>query len=167
MRALAQKRYYEGTRPPRSTQICFGLCDDCGRLHARRLKNTARAFVQAGGILRCHSCARINKATKKLAAERRRRAEWREAGDPRYEQLVARESNKCHRRRVRINATSDVTNAFLRRLRLSRKTCPLCGVRFGEDNLASVDHVIPLAAGGTHTRARIRLRRGMRLGAVH
>ena len=157
MSALSRKRWNERRKTPRHTPICFGVCDDCGRLHARALRFTAQAFVKAGGILRCHSCAQINKAKKKLAAERRRRAEWRGAGDPRYEQLVARESNKCHRRRVRINATSDVTNAFLRRLRSSRKTCPLCGVRFGEDNPASVDHVIPLAAGGTHTRDNLRV----------
>ena len=153
----AVQRYYEENKQPPKTPICFGVCDDCGRLHARGLKNTARAFIQAGGILRCHSCARINKAKKKLAGERRRRAEWRESGDPRYAQLVARELNKDHRRRVRINATSDVTNAFLRRLRLSRKTCPLCGVRFEAANPATVDHVIPLAAGGTHTRDNLRV----------
>jgi 5-methylcytosine-specific restriction endonuclease McrA len=139
------------------TPVFYADCDECGKFHVRRASMTWQSFVQAGGVLRCYACAKLRKKAKKIEAERARRALWRENNDPRYEILKARESNKVHRRRVRITATSDVSNSFLRKLRLSRKTCPLCGVRFSEGNRASVDHVIPLALGGTHTRDNLRL----------
>jgi len=153
----AGSRYYQRKKQPRSTPICFGTCDDCGRMHARRLATTAKAFFQAGGVLRCYLCSDLRRRERRLQRERERRAEWRESGDARYEVLRSREDNKSHRRRVRISATSDVSNAEIADLRRSRKTCPKCGCRFSSRNPASIEHIIPLALGGTHTRDNLRL----------
>ena len=154
---IQKTNYVAYEKVVRQTPICYSDCDECGKFHVRRASTTWQSFVKAGGVLRCYACAKSRKKAKKIEGERARRALWRENNDPRYESLKARESNKVHRRRVRITATSDVSNSFLRRLRLSRKTCPLCGQRFSEQNRASVDHVVPLALGGTHTRDNLRL----------
>lgn len=151
------RRYYERKRRNPQTGICFGTCDECGRFHARRLATTALSFINAGGILRCYGCAKVRRLTRKLERERERRAEWRDAGDSRYEILRSREDNKSHRRRVRISATSDVSNAEIADLRRSRKTCPNCGCRFSSRNPATIEHIIPLSLGGTHTRDNLRL----------
>jgi len=151
------RRYYQQKRRNPQTDICFGTCDECGRFHARRLATTAVSFIKAGGILRCYGCAKVRRLTRKLERERERRAEWRDASDPRYEILRSREDNKSHRRRVRISATSDVSNAEIADLRRSRKTCPNCGCRFSSRNPATIEHIIPLALGGTHTRDNLRL----------
>ena len=148
---------YHRLKTPLQTPIVFTTCDDCGRYHARGKKNVWIAFVQAGGVMRCPSCAKTRAKELKLIGERRRRADGKERQDDAYLLLVARENNKGHRRRVRIRATSDVPNSYIMKLRTSRKTCPKCKQRFCEENPVAVDHIIPIARGGTHTRDNLRV----------
>ena len=156
IRKMSHDSYHRLKKPPQ-TEIVFTTCDDCGRDHARGKRAVWSAFVYAGGVMRCPSCARTRAKELKLIAERRRRVDGKERQDDGYLALLARENNKGHRRRVRIRATSDVPNSYILKLRTSRKTCPKCKQRFCEDNPVAVDHIIPIARGGTHTRDNLRV----------
>jgi 5-methylcytosine-specific restriction endonuclease McrA len=148
---------YHRLKKPAQTEIVFTTCDDCGRDHARGKKAVWSAFVQAGGVMRCPSCAKTRSRELARIAERKLRTEGKRSGDNGYLLLVARENNKGHRRRVRIRATSDVSSSDVVKLRTSRKTCPKCKQRFSDENPVTVDHIIPIAKGGTHTRDNLRV----------
>jgi len=148
---------YHRLKTPLQTPIVFTTCDDCGRYHARGKKNVWTAFVFAGGVMRCPSCAKTRSRELARIAEIKLRTEGKQSGDNGYLLLVARENNKGHRRRVRMRATSDVPNSYILKLRTSRKTCPKCKQRFSEENPVAVDHIIPIARGGTHTRDNLRV----------
>ena len=65
--------------------------------------------------------------------------------------------NNRHRYRARLRSASDntdVTPAFIANLRRGTADCTLCQSPLGTD--AHLDHIIPLAAGGTHTRDNLR-----------
>jgi 5-methylcytosine-specific restriction endonuclease McrA len=156
IRKMAHDSYHRLKTPPQ-TPIVFTTCDDCGRYHARGKKAVWSAFVQAGGVLRCPSCAKDRARELKRINERTLRTEGKQKAASGYLLLVARENNKGHRRRVRIRATSDVSSSHVVRLRTSRKTCPKCRQRFSDDNPVTVDHIIPIAKGGTHTRDNLRV----------
>lgn len=68
--------------------------------------------------------------------------------------------NKNHRRRLQM-ADTDITPEFIRALRAGTTTCPLCAVELtdepGRPNTRHLDHVVPLAIGGTHTRDNVRV----------
>lgn len=55
----------------------------------------------------------------------------------------------------------DVTQTRLRPMWESATLCPLCGVRLAEDgysgNAKTIDHVVPLSAGGAHAMANLRV----------
>ena len=148
---------YHRLKTPLQTPIVFATCDDCGRDHARSKRAVWSSFVKAGGVLRCASCAKDRVRELKRINERTLRTEGKQKADNGYLLLVARENNKGHRRRVRIRATSDVSSSHVVKLRTSRKTCPKCRQRFSDDNPVTVDHIIPIAKGGTHTRDNLRV----------
>lgn len=158
IRRQARESYYRRRHAPQ-TPIVFGDCDECGRYHARNARVTMHSFVQAGGILRCHPCAIARKKARKLERERERRAEYRDAGDPRYEQWLASDTAKNHARRVwSTSHESDLTKDEIRRLKKRAKHCAMCGCKLSKDwRERHLDHVIPRAAGGTHTRDNVRI----------
>jgi 5-methylcytosine-specific restriction endonuclease McrA len=117
------------------------------------------AFVQAGGILRCHACAVKRKKARKLERERERRQEMKATGDPRYDRLCERENQKCHRRRARLaEAPSDLTADAVLRIKRAAKCCALCGGGLPKRVTSrQLDHIIPIFAKGTHTRDNVRV----------
>lgn len=84
-------------------------------------------------------------------------ANW-SRGNP--EARKARERAKVYRRRMG-NRLSDVTPEYERMLREKAKRCPLCRVQFvNEPYLPAsreLDHIVPLAMGGTHTIGNVRI----------
>lgn len=74
--------------------------------------------------------------------------------------VKARNASKGGRRRARC-ADSDVTAEFVMELRRETSTCVLCDAtlvnRSGRARSKEVDHIVPLAAGGKHVRANLRV----------
>lgn len=69
----------------------------------------------------------------------------------------ARRRHHKHAYRARLRRASvntDVTPAFIASLRRSSLACDICSSLLSDD--AHLDHIIPLAAGGTHTRDNLR-----------
>lgn len=129
------------------TQLAYRNCVACGTIHVR--SQSGLKIAERSGSVLCKKCAGRSRAEY----DRAQRKLWRENGDPRYERLKARENNKNARRRQRVKSVmSDVRNADLLRLLNATKSCPSCGENFSSGNPATIEHVIPLARGGTHTR---------------
>lgn len=70
--------------------------------------------------------------------------------------------NNIHRNRAA--GPCDITPAYLERIFKRTKQCPLCGVSMVQHstnhppaNQKTLDHIIPLGGGGTHTRANVRV----------
>ncbi|MBB4699309.1 hypothetical protein BJ982_000853 [Sphaerisporangium siamense] len=95
-------------------------------------KSTTRRRTSVGRL--CESCATA-----------RARARW-----------IA----KNHRRRT-VGRLSDVTPAYERGLRARARKCPLCSVRLtskaDRPNSKHLDHILPIAAGGTHSIGNVRI----------
>lgn len=72
----------------------------------------------------------------------------------------AKRSRIGHVRRTR-KRYSDITTAYETELRRRAKRCPLCHARLvdepGRPNSKHLDHVVPIAAGGTHTVGNVRI----------
>jgi 5-methylcytosine-specific restriction endonuclease McrA len=70
----------------------------------------------------------------------------------------ARRRNRDH---VRRSAVSDVTPAQELAMRAQARKCPLCGLSLtsapNQPRSKHLDHIIPIAAGGTHTHGNVRI----------
>lgn len=66
----------------------------------------------------------------------------------------------CHRRRAR-GGLCDMTPAIQTAMRTAASECPLCACpmtdEWGTPTSKELDHIVPLNAGGTHTRANVRI----------
>lgn len=71
-----------------------------------------------------------------------------------------RDTRKTHLRRTRKRYT-DIPVGYERQLRADTKRCPLCSVHLVEEpdkaNSKNLDHIVPLAIGGTHTVGNVRI----------
>jgi hypothetical protein len=77
------------------------------------------------------------------------------------ESTAARKARQRHRDHLRRSAVSDITPGQELAMRLKARTCPLCGIamtsKLGQPNSKHLDHVVPLAIGGTHTHGNVRI----------
>jgi hypothetical protein len=72
----------------------------------------------------------------------------------------ARYARKTYARRAVVRVT-DITPQFERHLRLTTEACPLCSIPLTREpylpHSAELDHIVPIAAGGTHTMGNVRI----------
>jgi hypothetical protein len=150
-------------------------CPDCGETLPLTAEYWHRASRRRGGFAGwCKRCkiARANpeqRATasrryyeRKLALDpnhwRKATRAWRKANPERWG-VVAR--NNAHKRRLRKQPFCDVTADHLQELLAHAKRCPLCKTEFGaipqQPDSPEIDHIFPLAAGGTHTMGNLRV----------
>jgi 5-methylcytosine-specific restriction endonuclease McrA len=82
-----------------------------------------------------------------------RKACWLCRGE--YRRAVRRNNRHSYRARLKAaRANTDVTPRFIAQLRRRTTHCELCLTSLGPD--AHLDHIVPLAIGGTHTRDNLR-----------
>lgn len=62
--------------------------------------------------------------------------------------------NRFHQRRSLIKK-GDVTPKWIKQLRQTQTHCAYCGCKFTADLRSTIDHVIPISKGGTHTKDNI------------
>lgn len=117
------------------------LCRDCG-------------VKVEKGAQRCEPCKEIAKQ------ESRQRARARQKTDPKYKawRRASKSASKA-RRRARRKAATIETFDPIEILSRDGWRCHLCGIKTPrrlrgtfEDNAPELDHVVPLAAGGEHSR---------------
>lgn len=72
---------------------------------------------------------------------------------------ASRQRQRAIRRRAVVTGTADA--AFVRELLAHASACPLCGIEMTRTPYMhasmEVDHIVPLAAGGTHDRGNLRV----------
>jgi hypothetical protein len=72
----------------------------------------------------------------------------------------ARYSRKNYTRRTALRDT-DITAAWIGKLRRETGQCPMCSVRLtdkaDQPNSKHLDHIIPVVIGGTHTMGNVRI----------
>ena len=77
---------------------------------------------------------------------------------PAVARAKARRRNREHLKR---SAVSDITAEQELAMRAKARKCPLCGVRMrsdgGKPDSKELDHIIPIAVGGTHTHGNVRI----------
>jgi len=109
----------------------------------------SRANWKATGCVACG---------KPIPVARRRRAAMTCSAACSETYRQARLRNREHIRRATV---SDITPADELEMRRKARKCPMCGirlsVRLGLPNSKHLDHIIPLAAGGTHTHGNTRI----------
>jgi HNH endonuclease len=123
-----------GRRQPR-------VCTECGAEFNDRNANAVTCSK------RCKGRRSYRLADKELLRERSR---LRNRG---------RGSGKLRRRRAAV-AAGDLRAADIRRLLAHRTYCPLCRKQMTEDagpRQKHLDHIVPLAVGGTHTWGNVRV----------
>lgn len=124
---------------------------------------------------RQYTCKQCRKERANSAQVVARVARWREANPDRlqaqrtryYEanidEVKARSKRQKYEHRAHIKLIgTDIDAAFLRELRETVTCCPLCDAGFTyEDHVAptypNLDHIVPVAHGGPHTRDNVRL----------
>lgn len=70
------------------------------------------------------------------------------------EKVRASKRNYKYKRKLWMKE-SDITTSFLLSLREATEYCCVCGKKLTDKN-AQLDHILPLNAGGTHTRDNVR-----------
>lgn len=160
-----------------SAKVCSKRCNDVMRGTARAEPLPERHCVDCGNAFtprssrskRCSACAMLvhdhpnwppicHDCGQKT--ERRSTASGRFCDRCSMERRVARYISKNHRRRTQLRFT-DITADYERALRKRAGRCPLCSVwmtsRPGHPNSKHLDHIIPIAIGGTHTVGNVRI----------
>ena len=129
-------------RPKRAKQGRTNRCYDCERAY-RRARHAANPERQAKATTKWQNSER----GKQLGRQRAKR--WADRNKPK---VAAFASN----RRARKRATGTHTAEELAAIRKSqRNRCIYCRCTLGPAGQAHVDHIIPLALGGSNTRENL------------
>jgi len=126
--------------------------------------------ILPGGQRTCRDCrsrARVAQYCSEPGCVRPRDARglckthWAKAyGHRDIEKVRANWRAKNHRRRT-LGRMGDVTAKDEQAMRLKAKRCPLCRVKLTDvpllPNSKELDHIVPRAAGGTHTHGNVRI----------
>ncbi len=126
--ARAKRRRVGRTHVKRFSRIAVVACSDCGALFTRSQKNGAASA-------RCQQCRASNTINKRSAAEARRRAAY-SAGDRsiHWSDIGERDGWKCHLCGGTVQQVAGTASNPLG---------------------ATVDHLVPIAAGGEHVRSNV------------
>lgn len=116
--------------------------------HARHVQARTRVCTECRVVF----VGQANRLTCSSRCRDRRQARLNPYG------TKARNARKSHKRRgLLAQAGSDQLAALLR----AAVTCPLCGVTYTDQAMQptsrEIDHILPLAAGGTHALANLRV----------
>jgi 5-methylcytosine-specific restriction endonuclease McrA len=127
---------YEANRPPRDYAPYRALKQE-------EMLAYAKAYYWAHREERLRYCAGRRDVTKAIRAAYRKTDMGR----------AHRAANACKRRSLKL-AGQIPTGEEVARI-LSARCCYLCRAQFSKSNPATLDHVIPLAKGGTHAIANL------------
>jgi 5-methylcytosine-specific restriction endonuclease McrA len=133
-----EERHISG-RPVGKCDECW-VCLTCGVSLVGMRKTRAAAY--------CIRCCLQNE----IAGRRR---SYRPLTAAEKARKKSNRQNKSHRKRS-MNRHTDITTRWLYKFRMRAKVCALCNIDL-ENVQRHVDHIIPLGAGGTHTRDNVRV----------
>ncbi|MEV6737890.1 HNH endonuclease signature motif containing protein [Streptomyces sp. NPDC051104] len=158
-------------------KTCSKRCSDVARGTVRAMPLTTRTCVRCGGEftprsergVRCASCSQKNCSGPRwplicsdCGAPTRRgsTSAGRFCEACANERKRARNTRKNHRRRIPL-AFTDITAEYERSLRKRTGRCLLCSVVLSDEQglptSKHLDHIIPIAIGGTHTIGNVRI----------